>query len=318
MPFGVIPLPVFITNTRIKSKVSFTFQAGDFIGTVEITDIKFWAYTDVVFWEKSTMRRFSYRHIMRPRRKLIPHELRAFIATSHHRARYIRISWDRDKNRISLLFSMKGDDVRADCNAAFISHFSEDGAVDALHVVPNPSMRRCRASYQIALPLHGSLNFTTPQQEVRTMEDSDGLGFIDLRRSYMLFRTHLEYVTGLGEAGGKKIVFRIETSSNDAVNADKYNANALFADGDMTVLPPIRITHPRGLMGKWNIQDTDGMVDLVFTPVSDYNRTLSAFIFRTRYHIICGTFEGTLLTKHGEKITFKQLYGIAKHNLMRV
>ena len=318
MPFGVMPLPIFITNIRIKSKISFTFDIGDFIGNVRINDIKMLAYTDVVFWEKSTGKRFSYRHIMRPRRRLIPHELRAFICTSHHRARYIKISWDRDKNRISLLFSMKGDDARPDSSAAFISHFSEEGIGDVLHVVPFPSMRRCQASYHMALPIHGALSLTTPAQEMKTMEDSDGLGFVDLRRTYLLLRSRGEFVTGLGVVKGKKVVFRIETSSNDAVNADKYNANALFVDGDMTPLPPIRITHPRGLMGRWNIQDTDGMVDLVFTPISNYAKTLSVFIFRTQYNIIYGTFEGALLTKEGEKITFKQLSGIAKHNLLRL
>ena len=318
MPFGVMPLPTFITNTRIKSKISVTFNVGDFIGTVSVNNIKILAYTDVVLWEKSSGKRYSYRHIMRPRRRLIPHELRTFICTSHHRTRYIRISWDRDKNRISLLFSMKGDDARPDCSAAFISHFSEEGISEAVHIVPNPSMRRCRASYQIALPLHGSVNVTLPSNEIQAAEDSDGMGFVDLRRAYLLFRSRDEFVTGMGMVGGKKVVFRIETSSNDTVNADKFNANALFVDGDMTPLPPIRITHMRGLLQRWNIQDTDGMVDLVFTPISDYARTLSLFIFRTRYHTIYGTFEGTLLTKDGEKISFKQLSGIAKHSLLRL
>ena len=318
MPFGVVPLPPFVTNIRIKSKISYTFSVGDFIGTVEINDIKILAYTDVVFLEKSTGKRFAYRHIMRPRRRLIPHELRAFISTSHHRVRYIRISWDRDKNRISLLFSMKGDNARPDSYCALISHFDEDLIGDAIHVVPYPSMRRCSASYQLAFSLHGSISLTPPGQETKTMEDSDGMGFIDLRRTYLLFRSRDEFVTGMGIVRGKKVVFRIETSSNETVNADKYNANALFIDKDMTPLPPIRITHPHGLNGRWNIQDTDGMVDLVFTPISDTARTLSLFLFRTRYHIIYGTFEGALLTKNGEKIAFKQLSGIAKHNLLRL
>ncbi len=318
MPFGVVPLPPFITNIRIKSKISFNFVIGDFIGTVEVNDIKVLAYTDVVFWDKKTGKRFSYRHIMRPRRRLIPHELRAFICTSHHRVRYIRISWDRDKNRISLLFSMKGDTARPDCNCALISHFSSDVLGDAIHVVPYPSMRRCSASYQLAFALHGSLSLAPPGQEIKTMPDSDGLGFIDLRRTYLLFRSRDEFVTGMGIVKDKKIAFRIETSSNDTVNADKYNANALFVDGEMTPLPPIRITHPHGLRGRWNIQDTDGMVDLVFTPISDIARTLSVFLFRARYNIIYGTFEGAVLTKDGEKISFKQLSGIAKHNLLRL
>ena len=178
MPFGVVPLPPFVTNIRIKSKISYTFSVGDFIGTVEINDIKILAYTDVVFLEKSTGKRFAYRHIMRPRRRLIPHELRAFISTSHHRVRYIRISWDRDKNRISLLFSMKGDNARPDSYCALISHFDEDVIGDAIHVVPYPSMRRCSASYQLAFSLHGSISLTPPGQETKTMEDSDGMGFI--------------------------------------------------------------------------------------------------------------------------------------------
>lgn len=318
MPFGVIPLPTFITNFRIKSRLSFTFALGNYIGLVEFYDAKIFGFNEIVFWDISSGKRYAYRHLMGPSRRLIPHELRATVCASRYKKRYIRVSWDRDKNRISLLFNVAGDSARPYANGAFISHFSEEGIGDATFVTPLPTMRRCAASYYMTFPLHGALSITPLDESTKVMDDMDGLGLIDMSRSYLLFRSRSEYVTGMGIVKGKKVVFRIQTTSLDAVDAEKYNANALFVDGEMTPLPPVRITHPRGLKGRWNIQDTESMVDLVFTPVSDLARTVSVLILRTRYHIMYGTLEGALLTKEGEKIIIKSMPGIAKHNLLRL
>jgi hypothetical protein len=60
------------------------------------------------------------------------------------------------------------------------------------------------------------------------------------------------------------------------------------------------------------------MVDLVFTPISDSPRQLSAFIVRTDYHTVYGLYEGTLLTSDGEKIELKGFPGIGKKVLLRI
>ena len=102
------------------------------------------------------------------------------------------------------------------------------------------------------------------------------------------------------------------------MDTDKYNCNVLFYDGKSTPLPPVVISHYSGMDKKWIIQDTENMVDLVFTPVSICVNNVNALIVRSVYHTIYGSFEGTLITASGEKVSFKSLAGISENYLIRL
>ena len=150
------------------------------------------------------------------------------------------------------------------------------------------------------------------------MTDSEGSALFEMSRTYMKFRSNGELITGIGTLNDKQISFRLQVTSQDAVENDAYNANVLFYGGTVTPLPPVVITHPYGKMEKWIIQDTENMVDLTFTPVSDNPNVISAFVLRSEYHTIYGHFEGTLLTADGEKLSFRSLPGISKKFRIRL
>ena len=92
----------------------------------------------------------------------------------------------------------------------------------------------------------------------------------------------------------------------------------MLYDGRRTPLPPVKITRPFGIMGKWIIQDTESMVDLVFLPVSKNYKRVNAAVFRTEYSTVYGHFEGTLLTADGEELKLKSFPGIAKKYNLRI
>ena len=102
------------------------------------------------------------------------------------------------------------------------------------------------------------------------------------------------------------------------MNPDTYNENVLFVDGELTPLPPVKITFPFGIKGKWIIQDTENMVDLSFTPISDHSRIVSFMVLRAQKHIMYGTFEGMLKTKDGREIPLKDFSGMVRKQLMRL
>ena len=169
-----------------------------------------------------------------------------------------------------------------------------------------------------SMPIHGALSVKESDGSAKLMDDSEGICFFDVTRPYMKFYSHGEYVTGLGQVAGRNLTFRLEISSQDAVDPYAHNSNVLFVGGRATPLPPVRITHNHGPMEIWNIQDTEGMVDLLFTPCSDNHNLISTLLLTTEYHTIFGTFEGTLVTADGEKIRFKGLEGIAKKYRIRL
>ncbi len=320
-PYAIVPLPVFITNLRIKSRLSYFFTLGEYTGCVEFFDAKVFGFAEICFWNMVTKQRFVYRSVMGPRKRFVPHNLDVAITANYNKRRYTRISWDRAHNKLSVLFNLRGNSVRPGSNGALLASFDSPQAGELTAVMPAPTIRRCSAHYITVLPLHGAVTLfdrQSPQTQLKTMPDTEGTAFLDISRTYMKFRTHGEFVTGFGLVNGCQIGFRLQVTSQDAVESEAYNTNVLFYNGKATPLPPVRITHPYGTMKKWIIQDTENMVDLEFTPVSENPNVVSAFILRSEYHTIYGTFEGTLLTAEKEKVSFRTLPGISKKYLIRL
>ena len=318
-PFAGVPLPVFITNFRIQSSLMFMFNSGNYIGTVDFFDHKIFGFADVVFWNKESKRKFAYRSFMGPRRRFIPHSMKSGFCASFNKKRYIRVSWDHQRDKISMLFNLKGDSSRPSAQAAFIAHYSDKSICELSTVVPAPSKRRCSASYIASPQIHGSLNLekTKFSAEVN-QEDFDGSALFCINRTYYNFHALSEFVIASGEVNGKKFSFQIFTTQENAVDTDNINGNFLCVDGECTPLPPVTITHPFGLSKKWVIQDFENMVDLTFTPTSDNRRDVSFLVMKSQLCTIFGTFEGVIKTKSGEDITLRNFEGIAKNQILRL
>ncbi len=315
-PYMNFPMPVVFTNLRIKSRLSFYFSLGEYIGQVSFYDAKVFGFAEVVFWNTQTKQKYVYKSLMGPRKRFVPHSLEKAATSSFKSKRYIRISYDRSKSRLSLVFKLRGDSVRPGATAALFADFNNDAEITS--VLPSPVMRRCSARYNASFRLHGTLTLNYKDGTVKTCGDVPGISYFDMNRTYMKFRSHGKFITAFGTVNEKPLAFRIATISQDAVDAEKYNGNVLFYNGTVTPLPPVVITHPYGINETWVIQDTENMVDLSFTPFSDNINKVSIFILRTAYHTICGKLEGTLLTSTGEKVSFKSLAGIAQAYSIRL
>lgn len=153
---------------------------------------------------------------------------------------------------------------------------------------------------------------------LESFPENEGYGFLFSNRSYYKFITSGENITACGELNGKKIAFRLSTTSLDAVDKDSYNDNAVFVDGKITTLPPVDITHSFGLAQSWVIQDVESMVDLTFTPKNLISRTVNLIALNSNYYTIFGTIDGVLLDSEGNKIVLKDFPGIAKRSKLRL
>ncbi|MBQ5400349.1 MAG: DUF2804 family protein [Treponema sp.] len=313
-----LPIPEFLTNLHINSRLTFFFSIGEYIGSIDFFDAKIFGLVQVVFWNVATKQRFSYRSVMGPRRRLVPHSLVKAATSSYKKSRYVRISWDRTLSKLSAIFHLKGDSVRPSAEGAIKAVLQEISDEEATLVLPAPTLRRGSARYNTVLPIHGAISLVESNHEKKLMDDADGIAFLDMNRTYMKFINRTEFLTGLGFIGEKRVAFRIEAGSQDAVDPDKYNGNIFFYDGKKTLLPPVVITHTYGIMKTWNIQDTENMIDLTFSPISDHRSYINTGAFKMDYHTIYGTFSGVLMTGEGEKININSIPGLTKTNLIRI
>ncbi len=322
-PFSAFPPVPFLTNLRIRGNLSFCFSTPTHIGRIDLLDVKFFCFSEFVLWEKSTGKKTAYRNIFGGRR-LLPKNTRKAVCSTYKKRRYYRIGWNYDRNRISVHLNVKGDSVRPDLTGTFIMNTLPEGVSQKPQLFtlsPFPTQRRCSAAFVCGAPLTGDLQApaaTDTAANQGNIFDTKGLGVLTMRRAYYNLRSKATFLTGLDTNGGRQIMFHLAQTNTDAVDANTYNENVLFADNTVTPLPSVTVTRPYGINGKWIIQDTENMVDLFFTPISDNHRIDSLFILTTDYHTMYGTFEGDLKTADGEILHLKSFAGIAQYQYLRM
>ena len=321
-PFTGLPLPRFMTNFRIKSSISFMFSIGNYIGVVDFFDQKIFGLAKVVFWSKENKRKFSYREIMGPRRRIIPHNMQCGFCASFSKNRYIRLSWDHKRNRFSMIFSLRGDSSRPSARAAFVAPYMDESMNEVFTVVPAPTKRRCSATYYATPSIHGTLSLGSTQKYPQVvMDDMNGFSIFQVNRAYypLEYESESVLISGLTEINGSKKRFSLilHSTQENQVDADGLNSNFLFLDGKKSPLPQVQITHTLGLGKTWVIQDFENMVDLTFTPISSQLHDFSLMIVHETTTTIYGTFEWVLKTKDNEDIVLHNFEGLVRKESRR-
>lgn len=316
-PFAGVPTSTFFSNFRIKSRVCFVFAVDNYIGLAEFFDDKAFGLAEVVFWNKESGQKLAYHSFMGPRRRFVPTDTFEAACNTFAHTRNIKISWSRKRGKISLSFVVRGDKFRPAAKAKYVARLDENNK-EVLFVNPAPTTQRCSASWFVPMSLEGGLNTGKHRHYIKEIPVGKGLGLMLLNRTYLKPRSSSEFMFGLAEIDGKSVVFSFANTSQDSFDEDTYNDNMLSVNGEITAMPPVQITHPFGLSRKWVAQDTEGMVDLAFEPVSLNSRTLNIILMRNAYTTIYGTFDGVLLSKDGEKIILKNCPGIVKKGHIRL
>lgn len=319
-PYAGVPLPAFISNLRIKSRLTYTYNLGQYFGMTEFYDFKVFGLCEVIFWNKESGKRNSYHAVMPGRRRFVPLNTKKGLCASYQQSRRARLFWEDDHDFFKNEFLVKGDKVRPSAKGKMISLRKDQMHSDWLFVNPSPAKSRCTATWLSPMTIKGSLTTFDPKENPKNVslpKAETGTALVSMNRSYFKFHTKHNFVKGIGTVGGKNIIFNIVNSNIDAADDESYNSNGLFINGDLTPLPPVVITHPFGVRKSWIIQDTEGMIDLTFTPVSIQTRVLNIILIRNSSTTIYGTFEGVLVSKDGEKVNLKNFPGIVTKNMVR-
>ena len=139
---------------------------------------------------------------------------------------------------------------------------------------------------------------------------SDYKGFFPYR-----MRTTICHATGF-DAEGRRFGFHI--AENQTRETNKNNENALWVDGRLTPLPPVRITMPNGLDSDWIIQDVEGMVDLTFTPKEQNQSGTNFILTNAELNAPLGYYNGMLVSASGEQIEVRGIFGMGEKLYLRV
>lgn len=317
-PYGILPLPTWITDLRIRKTITLSFTADEYIGSMEVLDALIFNFVEVIFWNKNTGKKVAFRKLLLPRRDFISINLEKGVTACFSKKRYLRFFWDRKENYLSILGNMKGDSIRPSFRICFKFDLESSHPAQITQIIPAPIMRRCKASYYVASNFEGSLSVKNPKSQSDNRENLPGMALVGLASAYYPLRVQETFITGIGTVDGKRIIFRLNTSSFSSTDDYHYNENVLFVDDSVYPLPPVKITYPEGFDKLWIIQDTECMVDLSFKPVSDNYHLLSIAVVHVDYHNVCGNFEGTISTNDGQSFNLKNFAGVGAKKRLRL
>lgn len=340
-PFYNIPINKFFTNFRIKSRLILAFETDKFIGMVEFFDDKAFGLAQVIFFDKESGKKNSYHKFMGPRRRFVPIDTGKALLISYGKTRYIKIAWNRHRRSLSLSFIVRGDKYRTAAKGKFFSRIKEDAGGELLFVTPAPISRRCSATWAAPLSISGGIGVAKHRRQIKGVPQERGLGLMIVNRTYLRWRSNSVMLLSFfktscikkaslssensaendctcGEYSPGKNMFYFNKTNQEAASSSLFNDNFLVIEGIVTPLPPVYITNPFGIKKMWIIQDTENMVDLSFTPISVYSKTLNIILMRNAYTTIYGEFNGTLLSANKDKVVLKNCPGLVKKSILRL
>ncbi|CAA0123835.1 Uncharacterised protein [BD1-7 clade bacterium] len=147
--------------------------------------------------------------------------------------------------------------------------------------------------------------------------DYDANVILDDHKGFYPFTMQYDWVTGLQQqADGTLSGFNL--TDNQVLNPTHFNENCLWHAGKMHPLPPISVSRPGGIMAPWQIQDSDGQVDLTFTPLADVPNLVNLGLFCTRYHGPTGQLTGTITTEATGTVKYQGCFGMGEEKYMRL
>ena len=308
------PLPRFIKRLRLKEWRA--AQAGDeewFLCAV-LYDAKFMSLASIDLWDKVNKKKYGFRNIFPGSRFSIPPDLGFSETQANSGNRRVSISVDPKADIIRLTASYhplgKGEEA-----------FSLDLAFDSSRAACSPfsvclplGLNRAMYSTKMLMPCSGTLSVG---DLARRFEGANASGVFDDHKGYYPYRLHYDWVTGFGmDETGRRIGFNL--TDNQVKDQVRYNENRLWIGEDIYPLPPVKITRPYGEASPWNIQDTEGMVDLVFRPEVAHDIQIKLGIAEIDYFGPFGRFEGRLRSPSGDIVDASILYGMGENKNLRL
>jgi hypothetical protein len=173
---------------------------------------------------------------------------------------------------------------------------------------------RAMYSTKILMPMEGEFAVAGDSY---VLEGPSSMGIIDDHKGYYPYRMRYDWVTGFGkDPRGRRVAFNL--TDNQARDPERYNENCLWINGRVWPLPPVKVTRPGGDTGEWIVQDTEGMVDLVFVPEVANNDRFNLGFIESDYAGPLGSFRGFLRNGEGDKIQAEHLYGMGERQFLRM
>ncbi|HOM24184.1 MAG TPA: DUF2804 domain-containing protein [Termitinemataceae bacterium] len=306
-------LPKFIKKYRIKEWQSFQIQNDTYYLTVVVSNVRYFRIAQVFVWNKESKEKLLFRKVLPFGAWKLPRSLSNAAFTSRSYGFYIRIHNWLDADLIELDLDVEPTKKRPSFTAHLELDFARQKTTPMVTHLPF-SERRSMYSFKTMTSVRGDLVFGG-QHLSFSPERTAGL-FFDYKGFFPYRMRHL-WCNGFSYHEDKQL-FGFSIAEGQTRDTFRYNENALWFKGELTPLPPVKITMPEGPESDWVIQDLEGMVDLTFTPQETIRFGFNYFVAHSEYIAPFGVYNGMLVTRDGIQIPVRNLWGTGEKLYLRV
>jgi hypothetical protein len=305
-------IPRIVKSWRLKEWQAFQFGDKRWFFFASLYNAKVCSMVLFIAYDRETKRKYVVRRLLPGSFFRFADSLSGSDVYYHGARTLLESACDYDSGTIQL--SIVRGSRKAERRFSGRFRFSCTPKVSAPNVVCLPlSLNRAMYSTKILMPMEGE--FSLGGESFR-FEGPDSMGILDDHKGYYPYQLRYDWVTGFGaDAKGRRVGFNL--TDNQVKDQVRYNENCLWINNKVWPLPPVKVTRPQGPTGEWIIQDTEGMVDLVFTPELKNDVRFNLGIIESDYNGPLGSFRGFIKNGEGEKIQAELLYGAGEKEYLR-
>jgi len=307
------PLPRWARNARIKEWEGFSVQDDQFCLEAFLGNFKMFQATKIILYNKESEETYVFKKIACGKRWLLPEKLENAVVECRAPGFFFRVHNWLKANTVKLDIDIAATKKQP----AFTTHLAfAMGSRDISPIVVSLGLaeRRNMYAFKALTAVRGDIVLDGRHVSINPARCT---GIFRDYKGFFPYRMRLTSCGGMGfDEEGRRYGFHVV--ENQATGTQKNNENALWLDGRMTPLPPVRITMQGGPESDWVIQDVEGMVDLVFTPKTANRFRANLFVAKGDFFAPMGYYNGMLASAKGEQIQVRNQWGIGEKLYLRV
>ena len=155
-----------------------------------------------------------------------------------------------------------------------------------------------------------------------TLEMGDGHAGLDFNRGFRPRQTWWNWAAAGGYASdGARVGFNLTAHRrwDDPSSLEEDAADcAIWLDGMSEKISRVEFDYdPSDLMLPWQIRDSDGLVDLRFSPIGERHEDVDFGIVVSRFHQPYGLFEGELRSRKGRSYAIRDVFGVTEQHFAK-
>jgi hypothetical protein len=305
----LIPLPEWALDLRLKEWQTFTAQNDEIRLEAVVANLKFFCFAEILFWNKRGKEKM---HVMKSfpfSAWKMPNNLNDSVIEQTGADFSFRIHDYMTSKHIILDISIDSAIERP----VFTAHL-EFGIQQTTPIAVNLLIAENRSMYFFKgfSGVEGSIIWGDVTMNLHTESTN---GFFQDCKGFIPYRSRYYNCRGSAiDAKGRRFGFSLGEHITKKLNTN--NENALWIDGTLTPLPPVRITEAEP--GEAVIQDLEGMVDLSFKQIEDSGMMFDLFFIGMEHKNPIGLFNGMLMSHSGEKLPIRNVLGTVEHFIFKL